>query len=439
SDTLRWVYGSMEYICCCFGICLMLLPSSRETHNLSNKSLKPGPRCTQLDCSTHHQLITSRSELQRATAGQIRQDLRCARDDASSQIHWVTQNTQSILSCRVEELKLWKSQTANSITQVDQEISLLEQVKASAETCLQKKTLYRQVLEECMMLRDGHLAGDVAHDHVQEQLTREVQLCEDIKQRVKQRITEALEHLRALKEMRSQLFADQKDKDDAINLNTQCLSSDLQSPSTGYRSQTSTIPKGTLTYEQWIAHSQILKKRAEELVLDSCDFHHNMQYSLSELINALEAQRIATDFSFRKRLGELSQVKADLEWEKQQVLAAVNELQAEMQEVEKHILCSGPEKQLPQTQLNISAQRLNYELCLDQPNTELQPETKSLGRNTFTLRKKLLLSQKTLDAMDRNLFNLENIVNEKTRLIGIDQKCQEIRERLCGLCRIPMD
>ncbi|XP_036421403.1 tektin-2-like [Colossoma macropomum] len=255
---------------------------------------------------------------------------------------------------------------ANSITQVDQEISLLEQVKASAETCLQEKALYTQVLEECVTLRDGRLAGDLVYDHVEEQLAREVQLCEDVKQLVQQRITEVLEHQRTLKEMRSQLLADQKDKGDAINLNSQCLTLNLQSPSIGYRYQISNVTKGILTYEQWIAHCQNLKKSAEKVVLDSSYFRNNLQYSLSQLIHSLEAQRIATEFSFRKRLDELSRAKDALEWEKQQVMEAVNELQAEMQKVESQILSSGSEEQLAQTQLDILAQRLNYELCLDQ-------------------------------------------------------------------------
>ena len=49
-----------------------------------------------------------------------------------------------------------------------------------------------------------------------------------------------------------------------------------------------------------------------------------------------------------------------------QVIEAVNELQAEMQKVESQILSSGSEVQLAQTRLDILAQRLNYELCLDQ-------------------------------------------------------------------------
>ncbi|KAL6457111.1 hypothetical protein MHYP_G00340740 [Metynnis hypsauchen] len=408
-----------------------------KTHNSSSKSSKPGPRYTQLDWSTSNELITSRSELQRLTASQISQDLQCARDDATTQILWATRNMQSNLSGHVEELKLWKSQMANNIAQVDQEISLLEQVKASAETWLQEKALYRQVLGECVILRDGRLAGDLVYDHVEEQLAREVQLCEDIKQVVQQRITEVLEHQRTLKEMRSQLLADQKYKEDAINLSGQCLTLDLQSPSIGYRYQISNIAKGILTYEQWIAHCQNLKKSAERVVLDSSYFRNNLQHSYAELINALKAQHIATEFSFRKRLDELSRAKDTLEWEKQQVMEAVNELQAEMQKVESQILSCGSEEQLAQTRLDILGQRLNYEPYLDQPNTELLQETKSLCRNTFTLKKKLLLSQKTLDAMYSNLFNLDKALKEKTRSIEIDQKCQEIRQRLLGLHRMP--
>ncbi|XP_072530567.1 tektin-2-like [Salminus brasiliensis] len=312
------------------------------------------------------------------------------------------------------------------------------QVKEFAEMCLQEKALYRQVLSECLTLRDGRLPGELVQDHVETELSSEVQLCEDTKLLIQQKITEVLDQLRTLKEMRSELLSDQRDKDTAIDVTSLCLALDIQSPSVGYRYQPSSITKGTLTYEQWISHCQNLKESAEKAVLDSSYFRSNLQHKFSELFNALDAQRSATDFSFRWKLDELRRAKESLEWEKQQVKDLVTELQAEMQKVESQILSSGSEEQLAQTRMDILAQRLNHELCLDQPTTGLQQEAQHLYRNTFSLKKKLLLSQKTLEIMYRNLFKLEEGVTEKTRSIEIDEKCQEVRQQLHVLGRMPM-
>ncbi|XP_076865168.1 tektin-2-like [Brachyhypopomus gauderio] len=409
-----------------------------RAHDLKGGFLKPAPKYTQLDWSNNNQLITSRCELQRTAAGQLSQDLRCVREDASAQIRWATQNTESDLCCRVEELKLWKSEMAESISQVDQEISQLEQVKASAETCLQETSLHRQILGECVALRDGRLGVDLVHDHVEAHLSAEVKLCEHVKHLSQQSILDLLELLRTLKDLRRQLLHDQTDKDKAATLNSQCLMLDPQSPSIGYRYQVSSTANGALTYKQWEAHCKSLKEGAERVITDSSYFRSNTQHKLSELTNALRSQRGATEFSFRKRLDELSRAKDTLEWERQQATDSVDELRVEMQKVESQILISGSEEQLAQARLEVLAQRENCERCLDQPHTSLLQETTCLSSNTFCLRKKLLLSQKTLDTMYRNLFSLEAGLKEKTQSIEIDQKCQEVCSHLTGLHRIPI-
>ncbi|KAK6324089.1 hypothetical protein J4Q44_G00064280 [Coregonus suidteri] len=400
---------------------------------MKSRFLKPGPRYTQPDWSFNNNLVTKKSELQRALAYQINQDLHCARGDATTQIRWATWSTKDHLTNRVEELGHWQSQSADSIGRVDQEMAALVKVKAIAERCLQEKVLYRQVLRECVALRDGRTAAELVHDDVEAELKREVELAEEIIHLIQQKIHLVLDNLWSLKDVRTQLMADHRDKGEAVKLNKHCLTFDLQSPNLGYKYQPCHIVKGTLTYDQWVAYCKRLKQTAEKLVLDCSYFRGNLQYTLSKLMNALETQRCASDFCLRKRLNELSRARDALEWEKQQLKETVVDLVKEMQKVERQIMNSGSEQQLAHTRLDILAQRANYELCMDQPHIALLKENKNLRKNTFGLQNKLLLSQKTLESMHMTLFTLGYKLEAKSRALDIDRRCQEVRQSLLPL------
>ncbi|KAM6959188.1 tektin-2-like [Aplochiton taeniatus] len=402
-------------------------------HSLKPAFLKPSVHYTQPDWYGNNSLITDRSGLQRISASKINQDLSSSREDAFTQIRWATRSTKNHLDCRAKELSLWKTQSAESIVKVDQEICALEQIKATAERCLQEKVQHRHILGECVLIRDGRMAADLVHDHVEAELKKEVELTEEFKELIQKKIYVVLDKLGRMRELRTQLMEDHQDKGKAIAINTQCQAFNLQSPNVGYRYEPVYIVNGTVSYTDWLSHCKSLKLLAEKHVLDCSYFRGNLQYILAKLMNSLDSQRCVTDSYLRRRIHEMTKAKIALDWEIQQVKDTVVELVDEMHKVQKQILTSGTETQLAHTRLDLLKQRPSFELCMDQTNIGLLLENKNLRKNTFGLQKKFLLSQKTLENLQKNLSTLRDCMIAKTHALDLDLKCQEVRRRLLSL------
>ncbi|XP_071378126.1 tektin-2-like [Centroberyx affinis] len=396
--------------------------------------LRPGSRNTLPDRTSSGSLLTSRSQLQRTSVLKLSQDLGCVHSDAVSQIPRATHSTMRQLSCRREELSRWQTQTRESIGRVDQEITALEQVKDAAECCLQEMILYCQVLEECVLLRDGCTTGDLVHDHVLIGLEKEVQLTQEITELVQKQIYMLLEKLSSLRGIRTQLLADYRDKGEAIKLNTKCMTYDLKSPIMPNQYQPNLNTKGTLSYDQWLSRCKGLKLAVEKLVKECSCFRGNLQYTLAKLKNALESQRCTTDSILRKRINEMMRAKEVLEWEKQQIQDTIVDLVRDMQKLEAQLMGCGSKMQLAHSRLDILKQRPSLELCLDKPHISLMLEINNLAKIASGLRTNLQLSQQSLDPMYRDLFILENRLADRARALNVDQKCQNLRQRFLPLC-----
>ncbi|XP_015212887.2 tektin-2-like [Lepisosteus oculatus] len=398
---------------------------------------KPSPRYTHSDWTASSRVLIKHSEQLRDTANKIIQDVKCTMEEATIQNTWVQRNTQRNLCSRMEELTQWNEQIGNCIDRLDRELGCLEKVKIAAEECLQERLVYLNIVLECFTLRDVRQGGDLIHDPFEAQLKKEKELCESMKELFQKKIFASLNQLRSLSEIRKKLAADYQDTAKAVKLNGQCLSFDPKSPAVGYKCHTMLMTKDILSYEEWAAHCDNLKKTGEKEVAQSALFRGDLEVALSKAANMAEAQHSATEFALRKRLHELNQAKDNLEWEKQHINDTISELVKEIQNLDLQIQNTANQIKLSHTRLETLSHRSNAELCKDQPHIGLLHETEQLERNVFSLKKKIVLSQNVLKEMLRHLSHVEDELCHKTRSIEIDTKCQEIRRNLLPLRRNP--
>ena len=73
------------------------------------------------------------------------------------------------------------------------------------------------------------------------------------------------------------------------------------------------------TPESWFQFSRYNKERADSEVQAGVTLGEAIEHSLSTSRNELQAQKVATEFAYRKRLHEQERAKGELEWQEEKV------------------------------------------------------------------------------------------------------------------------
>ena len=86
------------------------------------------------------------------------------------------------------------------------------------------------------------------------------------------------------------------------------------------RSNGAPIPCGrSTTPQQWEDYSRYNKERADAEMQASNRLREAIHHTLQQTANDLEAQKIATEYAFRRRIHEFERAKDELEWQKKNV------------------------------------------------------------------------------------------------------------------------
>lgn len=122
-----------------------------------------------------------------------------------------------------------------------------------------------------------------------------------------------------MQEAYHQLHCDITDKNVALDIDNHCAQLGNGSNDIAFQVNSTRIMKGIVTPETWDAHSQYNKLRAEAEMNASERLREAIFATLEKTKNDLEAQRRATEYSYRKRIHETKQTKNELEWQQRNV------------------------------------------------------------------------------------------------------------------------
>ena len=122
-----------------------------------------------------------------------------------------------------------------------------------------------------------------------------------------------------LQEARQQLYRDLTDKNVSFDIDNECLKLNNVSASICFHPDPTRTVKGSVTPETWDQYSNYNKLRAEAEMQASQRLREAIFATIQKTANDLEAQRQATEFSYRKRIHETEQTKNELEWQQKNV------------------------------------------------------------------------------------------------------------------------
>ncbi|NWI64946.1 TEKT2 protein, partial [Todus mexicanus] len=397
---------------------------------MATLSVKPGQRFTVPDWHTNSHLISADAERQRSASHQVRQEARALRNETNNQTKWDEHDNRTRLAERISSTNRWKETLDKCLTDIDAEIDALAKMKEAAERALQAKNLSLDVAIECLTLRESRRAVDVVGDPVEEELHREVKAIEKAKKELQEKVTEAFEQLCCLQDARQKLNCDHRHKMEALEIDRVCLSLSVNSPNISLKVNPTRIPGGTTTVDEWEENSQNNKDHAEAEMKTSADLREATALTIAQTNNDLEAQRVATEFAFRKRIKDLERAYDELKWQEQNTLEEIAELEEDIRRLEEDLRRKMLDLKVAHTRLETRTYRPHVELCRDQAQYGLTDEVHQLEGTMRALRQKLLESQDALDALYRQLHRIQTDLGYKANSLVLDNKCMDSRRKL---------
>ncbi|XP_058903443.1 tektin-2 [Kogia breviceps] len=397
---------------------------------MTTLGVKPSPRFRLPDWHTNSYLLSTNAERQRDASHQIRQEARVLCNETNNQTIWDEHDNRTRLAERIDTVSWWKEMLDKCLMDLDAEIDALTQMKESAEQNLQAKNLPLDVAIECLTLRESRRDIDVVKDPVEEELHKEVEVTEATKKALQQKISQAFEKLCLLQEVRQQLDSDHRGKMETLDIDRGCFSLNLKSPNISLKINPTRVPNGSTTLQQWDDCSHFNKNQAEAEMKGAIELREAIALTIAKTNNELEAQRIATEFAFRKRLWEMEKVYSELKWQEKNTLEEIAELQEDIRHLEEDLRRKLQNLKLCHTRLETRTYRPNVELCRDQAQYGLTEEVHQLETTTAALKQKLAQAQDTLDALYQHLTRLQADIACKANSMLLDTKCMDTRRKL---------
>ncbi|KAK3607528.1 hypothetical protein CHS0354_025781 [Potamilus streckersoni] len=392
--------------------------------------VKPTTRFQPPDWFTSNYTISTNAERQREASHQVRQEGRFLRNETDSQTKWDQHSNNVRLADRVDAIRKWKEILEKTLADIDKEIADLSEAKEITEQALEAKNLPTDVALECLTTREGRQSIDLVQDEPENQLHKEVEVIEGIKKQLQQKISESFEQLCLLQEARQQLQADLQDKNIALGIDIDQYNLTDRSPNISYKPDSLRVPKGSTTPMQWEDFSRYNKERAEAEMKASTRLREAIHHTLQQTENDLEAQRLATEYAFRKRIHEFERAKDELEWQKKNTEEEIAEMENDIRGIEEAIRAKINPTKLAQTRLENRTYRPNVELCRDAPQYGLTDEVKQLEATKRALEEKLRQAKHALDGLQNNLHRINTDLALKINSLNLDNRSMDIRKRL---------
>jgi len=397
---------------------------------MASLGLKPGQRFNVADWHDSNNFINTNAERSRDASHTIRQEARSLDLITANQTKWDQHDNETRLDDRINDINEWNKVITRTIADTEEEINTLEDKKAEAESCLQDKNLNTDVVIECLMLRESRQGIDVVRDPVEAELEKENEIIEKVKKAIQCRIDEANEQVSLLREARLQLSNDKRDKTDAKAIDDHCLQLTNASAGLSYKPNSTRVHPASTTPQSWNQFSQYNKDRATTEIRSSTTLREATDDTMLGAKNELEAQRIATEYAYRKRIHEFEMQEKELTWQRERTLDEIAEMERDIRNLEQAIRDKEGPSKLAQTRLETRTYRRNVELCRDEPQHGLTAEVHQLDATVKTLKEKLAQAHHARYALYQNLHRVEADIELKRHSLKLDRKSLDVRRRL---------
>merc|ERR1711936_1086454 len=360
----------------------------------------------------------------------LRQEAKQLRIDAEAKTKWFNYENNVKLNERVRNITEWRDKLDQCLKDINLEISVQKDAKEACERALEAKNMPLEIVLENLNVREARQEFDVVKDDVEHQLNSEVQLIENIKDKLRMRAEEAWDSLAKLEEIREVVQLGLKDKNEALDIDMQQLDLTESSAGISHKPDAVRVPKGSVVPETWYTFSENNKMMAEQAMAESQRLREAIFHSIEQTSNDLRVQQDATNFDFRKRHYEMKRAKEELEYQMKATRNEISDQELNIADMEAAIRAKENPLKLAETRLENRTFRPHVELCRDEPQDGLTMEVQALKDTIHQLNVKLDHSRETLTELEAHLHKLEEDHKNKQLALALDTRCMDTRKRL---------
>jgi len=396
----------------------------------TNLPKKPIVKFNPSDWHTNKHAISADAEKTRNVSFQVRQEGRYINNETNNQTWWDTHDNENRLSDRIDEIEEWRQILRHQIRDVDVELEAARVTKNMCENMLNDMKVPLDVNINNHVTRDGRLGVDLVRDEPEAELTKETSVIDAIKRQLHEKCQLSYEQINRLQEARQQLLNDLNDKNSNHAIDSENLALNQYSSAISFKPNPLRIPKGTVTPQQWLAHSKYNKDKSDAEMHSSKRLRENIQQTMAQSSSDLDAQKNATEYAMRKRIHETEQAKDELCWQKKNTEKEIAQLEEDIESLEKAIRDKDPIMKLAHTRLENRTYRPGMELVRDEVQYGLVDEVKQIEATQKALQEKCKQQKHAWNLLQEQLRRVNEDIALKENSLMLEKRALATRKRL---------
>jgi len=382
------------------------------------------------DWHNANSIISTTAVRQQGGSLEIRQAARKLRNDTQSITNWEQHDNTTRLFDRMQDIVAWKDKLEQTIADTDVEIAALTSHKERCENALTNMNTPFEVAQDNLATRTIRVAVDLVDDEVQQELIKEVEVINGIKEKLKQKVNEAFQQLCALQDGYNAMCEDLADKMHCLDIDQQCHGLTNQSANIGFHKNATRIANGTVMPDSWDNHSNYNTQRAISEIRSSTGLREAINNMIEQTSNDLEAQRLRTEYAFRKRIHEIQMAKEEVEWQQRNTKREIDVLMDDLRGLKQAISDKDKPLEVAETRSENRTYRPRVELCRDDPHDGLVKERNELQNTVRNLIDQHNIAEDALSQLRKTLNRLDEDWAIKMNSLELDERCMTKRQKL---------
>lgn len=375
-------------------------------------------------------ILSTTAVRQQGGSTEIRQAARKLRNETDSLTNWDQHDNTTRLYDRMQDVTSWKDKLEQTIAETDQEIAQLTSHKERCETALTNMNTPYEVAHDNLATRSLRVAVDLVDDEVHQELTKEGEVIDSIKNKLKQKVNEAFQQLCALQDADNAMCEDLADKMHSLDVDQQCHGLTNQSANIGFHKKATRIADGTVMPDSWDGHSNYNTQRAMSEIRASTALREAINNTIDQTANDLEAQRLRTEYAFRKRIHEVQMSKDEVEWQQNNTKREIKVLNDDVRGLKQAISDKDKPLEVAETRAENRTYRPRVELCRDAPHDGIISERNELQATVKTLIDQHNIAEDAMAQLRQTLNRLDDDWAVKSNSLELDERCMTKRQKL---------
>ncbi|XP_076240313.1 tektin A [Calliopsis andreniformis] len=323
---------------------------------------------------------------------------------------------------RAAEVYRWKTELEHVIRDITTEIELLEADRRRVKQSLSVLTVPESIAGELLQLRTKRLESDLIKDEVEEELTKEVALCTEIRDllaRTREQIELQMTELKAAK---ARMEVDWTDKTDAYDIDSNCIQLKNDSPIILWKPGSTRFPAEQSTpasYEHYTRESLTDGEAARQR---SANLRSTLDAIFKNSIKDLRNQATRVDIVLGEKIKLTEEVRLQLEKELLRCLYELANTEKAIEQLRHSVRGLDFAMKVAQTRLADRLRRRNVESCRDTPEFALIEEVKLLNERTSAMKAELKRAEETQAGLVKARSDLEREIVVKRKTLYIDKQ-----------------